>query len=220
MSVVTLKGIKDGFAAVIDDSCDFEDAIAQLKNMIVEQTIGTEEDDVIQFTVRTGNRLLNEEQTKRVEDIFSKYPQIELLKIESNVILKTESDELIEENKVNIETGIVRSGQKREYTGDLIFLGTLHEGAHISTNGSIYLIGNVHGVVQAGFPDNTDAAIIGNLNGAAQYRIADVVEIVTEDNSDKFQNYKFAHIDDLHTISVEDLKNFKEVINESRKRTE
>lgn len=220
MSDVTLKGGKDGFIVVIDDSCDFEDAMSKLKNLIVEQTIGTDEDDVIQFTVKTGNRLFDEDQNKRVKEIFGKYPQIELLKIESNVVLKEDAEKEIEDNKINIETGIVRSGQKREYSGDLIFLGTLHDGAQISTDGSIYVIGEVHGIVQAGYPDNTNAAIIGNLNGAAQYRIADVVEIVTEDNQDKFKNFKFAHIDDLHTISVEDLKNYKEVINESRKRTE
>lgn len=220
MSDVTLKGGKDGFSILIDDSSKFDDALAQLKNMIVEQTIGTSEDDVIQFTVKTGNRLFNEQQVSQVEAVFAKYPQIQLLSIESDVILKSTSEKLIEENKINIETGIVRSGQQREYEGDLIFLGTLHDGAQISTDGSIYVLGEVHGIVQAGFPNNTNAAIIGNLNGAAQYRIADVVEIVTDDDADKFQNYKFAHIDDLHTISVEDLKDYKEVINETRKRTE
>jgi septum site-determining protein MinC len=220
MSDVTLKGSKDGFSVLIDDACDFEDAISQLKNMIVEQTIGTDEDDVIQFTVKTGNRLFNDEQTERVEKVFDKYPQIELMAIESDVILKTEAEAELEDTKINIETGIVRSGQKRDYEGDLIFLGTLHEGAQISTSGSIYVLGEVHGIVQAGYPDNTNAAIIGNLDGGAQYRIADVVEFVTDDNSDKFQNYMFAHIDDLHNISVEGLQNFKEVINETRKRTE
>lgn len=220
MSDVTLKGSKDGFSVIINDDCNFEDAMSQLKNLIVEQTIGTSEDDKVQFNVKTGNRLFNDEQVDRVKKIFAKYPQIQLNEISSNVMLKSESEKLVAETKVNVETGIVRSGQKREYQGDLIFLGTLHEGAQISTNGSIYVVGQVHGIVQAGFPDNTNAAIIGNLNGAAQYRIADVVEIVTDDNEKKFTNYKFAHIDDLHTISVEDLSNFKEVNNESRKRTE
>ncbi|WP_125707976.1 septum site-determining protein MinC [Companilactobacillus zhongbaensis] len=220
MSDVTLKGSKDGFVVVIDDSSSFDDALAQLKNMIVEQTIGTQEDDTIQFTVKTGNRLFNDEQLKKIEVVFEKYPQIQLKDIESDVLLKTESEQIIEDNKMNIETGIVRSGQKKEYKGDVIFLGTLHEGAQITTDGTFYLLGPVHGIVHAGYPDNTNAAIVGNLNGAAQYRIADVVEIVTEDDADKFQNFKFAHIDDMHTISVEDLNNYKEVINELRKRTE
>lgn len=212
MSDVTLKGSKDGFVVVIDDKSSFDDALAQLKNMIVEQTIGTQEDDMIQFTVKTGNRLFDDEQIQQIKVVFEKYPQIQLKNIESDVILKSESEQIIEDNQINIETGIVRSGQKREYKGDVIFLGTLHEGAQISTDGTIYLLGPVHGIVQAGYPNNTDAAIVGNLNGAAQYRIADVVEIVTEDDADKFQNFKFAHIDDMHTISVEDLKDYKEVI--------
>lgn len=220
MSDVTLKGSKDGFSVIIDDSANFDDAMGQLKNMIVEQTIGTSEDEKIQFNVKTGNRLFTDEQITAVENVFAKYPQIQLGSITSNVIPKTTAEEMVAKNKINVETGIVRSGQKRELSGDVIFLGTLHEGAQLSTDGSIYVLGDVHGIVQAGYPDNTNAAIIGNLNGAAQYRIADVVEIVTEDNADKFTDRKYAHIDDLHTISVEDLKDFKEVINETRKRTE
>jgi len=122
-------------------------------------------------------------------------------------------------NKMTIETGIVRSGQKLEFEGDVLFLGVLHEGAKISTTGSMYILGQVEGIVQAGYPDNTSAAIFGNLENAAQLRIADVIEIITEDNADKLHNHQFAYIDEMHSISVDDLQDYKEVMNESRKRT-
>ncbi|MQS52250.1 septum site-determining protein MinC [Companilactobacillus mishanensis] len=220
MSSITLKGSKEGFSVIVDDSADFDEAISDLKNMIVEQTIGTDEDDVIRFAIKTGNRLFDKEQIKKIKSVFGKYPQIELTSVDADVQLKSEAAQIIEDNKVNIETGIVRSGQKKDFKGDLIFLGTLHEGAQITTTGSIYILGEVHGIVHAGFPDDTSAAILGNLEGATQVRIADVVEIVTEDNSDKYSNRKYAHIDDLHSISVDDIQNFKESINEPRKRND
>ena len=73
--------------------------------------------------------------------------------------------------------------------------------------------------MQAGYPDNTDASIFGNLADVDQLRIADVIEIVTDDNRKDFQNGKFAFIDDLHSISVADLGNYKDRLADLKKRT-
>ncbi|APX73061.1 septum formation initiator [Companilactobacillus allii] len=219
MSNVTLKGSKEGFVVIINDGSDFEQSLEDLKALILKQNIGSIDDDVIQFTIKTGNRLLTAAQRKTVKTVFKDYPQIEIKDIISNVEDKDEVSKLLKDNKINVETGIVRSGQKLEFEGDVLFLGVLHEGAKISTTGSIYILGQVNGIVQAGYPDNTNAAIFGNLKNAAQLRIADVIEIVTEDNADKLANHQFAYIDEMHSISVDDLQDYKEIMNESRKRT-
>lgn len=220
MSNVTLKGSKDGYSVIISDQGDFDQSLKELKELIIKQNVGSSFDDVIQFTIKTGNRLLNSEQKDEVEDIFSEYPQIEVVSIDSDVRSADEIDSMIRSTQMNIESGIVRSGQKKEYEGDVLFLGSLHKGAHISTTGSIYIIGKVEGIVQAGYPNNTDAAIFGNLANAAQLRIADVIEIVTEDNSDKFKDNQFAYIDDLHNISIDDVTNYRERLNDTKKRVE
>ncbi|WP_125567740.1 septum site-determining protein MinC [Companilactobacillus insicii] len=219
MSNVTLKGSKEGYVVIINDESDFQQALKDLKELILKQNIGSVDDDVIQFTIKTGNRLLTDAQIKEVKKTFTEYPQIEIKDIISEVESKLEVSELLKANKMNIETGIVRSGQKLEFEGDVLFLGVLHEGAQISTNGSVYILGKVNGIVQAGFPDNTSAAIFGNLKHAAQLRIADVIEIVTDENADKLHSRQFAYIDDMHSISVNDLQDYKEVMSNSRKRT-
>lgn len=219
MSNVTLKGSKEGFVVIINDESDFQQALKDLKELILKQNIGSADDDVIQFTIKTGNRLLTDAQIKEVKKSFTDYPQIEIKDIISEVESKIEVSKLLKANKMNIETGIVRSGQKLEFEGDVLFLGVLHEGAQISTNGSVYILGRVNGIVQAGYPDNTNAVIFGNLKHAAQLRIADVIEIVTDDNADKFDNHQFAYIDEMHSISVNDLADYKEVMSNSRKRT-
>ncbi|WP_125712636.1 septum site-determining protein MinC [Companilactobacillus kedongensis] len=219
MNNVTLKGSKDGYVMIISDQGDFSNSLKELKKLIANQNVGSSEEEVIQVTIKTGNRLLTDEQVKELKTSFAEYPEIEIKSIDSEVEAKSSIEKLIKDSQMNIEAGIVRSGQKLEYDGDLLFLGTLHEGAHISATGSVFIIGDVHGVVQAGFPDNTGVAICGNLTGAAQLRIADVIEIATEDNADKFKNNSFAYLDDLHTINVEDIQNYREIIKDSRKRT-
>jgi len=221
MKDIILKGDKNGYSVLIDDRANYVNAFKKLKEMIMQQNVEStnENDDVIYFTVKTGRRLFTDEQKAGIRDFFDKYPQLELKDIQADVEDKTKVDEILNANKTNIESGIVRSGQKLDYEGDLIFLGTLHRDAQICTTGSIYVLGEVNGVLQAGYPDNTNAAIFGNLKGVDQLRIADVIAIVTDDNQKDFQNGKFAFIDDLHSISVDDLANYKDRLNDLRKRT-
>lgn len=221
MKDIILKGDKNGFSVLMDDKANYVNAFKKLKELIMQQNVEStnENDDVIYFTVKTGHRLLTDEQKDGIREFFDQYPQLELKDIQSDVEDKVKVAEILKANKMNIESGIVRSGQKLDYEGDLIFLGTLHRDAQICTTGSIYILGEVNGIVQAGYPDNTKAAIFGNLQNVDQLRIADVIEIVTDDNKKDFQSGKFAFIDDLHSISVDDLTNYKDRLNDLGKRT-
>ena len=222
MSDIILKGGKDGFSVIFNENANYDDALKDLKELIMLQNVKStnENDDVISFTIKTGKRLFTNQQRESIEEFFEKYPQLELKDIESDVEDKKKVKELFDANKTNVESGIVRSGQRLEYKGDLIFLGSLHRDAQICATGSIYILGEVSGIVQAGFPDNPNAAIFGNLKDVDQLRIADVIEIVTDDNRKDFQDGKVAFINDLHAISVDDLKNYKDKINDLRKRTD
>lgn len=221
MSDIILKGDKNGFSVIIDVNANYVDAFKELKEMIMQQNVKStnEDDDVINFTVKTGNRLLNDQQKDDIRELFEKYPQLELKGIETDVESKDEVNKAMKKIQTTVESGIVRSGQKLTYEGDLIFLGTLHRDAQICATGSIYILGEVNGVVQAGYPNNTNAAILGNLQNVDQLRIADVIEIVTDDNRKDFQNGKFAFIDDMHSISLENLTNYKDRLNDLKKRT-
>lgn len=211
MSDIILKGDKNGFSVIIDAKADYDRAFKELKELIMRQNVKstTEDDDVIKFTIKTGNRLLNDDQKNSIRDFFDKFPQLELKDIQADVESKQKVAEILKENKTNVESGIIRSGQKLDYEGDLIFLGNLHRDAQICATGSVYVLGKVNGIVQAGYPDKTDAVVFGNLKDVDQLRIADVIEIVTDDNKDTFQAGKYAYIDDLHSISVDDLQNYK-----------
>ena len=211
MSDIILKGDKNGFSVIIDDKANYGAALKEMKDLIIQQNAKStnENADVIYFTVKTGHRLLTEDQKNDIRGFFDEYPQLTLKDIEADVEDNLKVADILKANRTNVESGIVRSGQKIDYEGDLIFLGTLHRDAQVRASGSIYILGDVDGIVQAGYPDNTDAMIFGNLNGVDQLRIADVIEIVTDDNKKDFQAGKYAFIDDLHSISIDDLKNYK-----------
>ncbi|AUI70970.1 septum site-determining protein MinC [Companilactobacillus alimentarius] len=221
MSDIILKGGKDGFSVIFDEKANYDEAFKELKELIMQQNVKStsENDDIINFTIKTGRRLFTDEQKESIETFFDKYPELELKDIESDVESKVDVQKLLDKNKTTVESGIVRSGQQLKYQGDLIFLGTLHRDAQICATGSIYILGEVDGIVHAGYPDNTNAVIFGNLKNVDQLRIADVIEIVTDDNRINFENGKFAFVDDLHAISIDDLKNYKNRINDLRKRT-
>lgn len=211
MSDIILKGDKNGFSVIIDDKANYGAALKEMKDLIIQQNAKStnENDDVIYFTVKTGNRLLTENQKNDIRGFFDEYPQLTLKDIEADVEDNVKVADILKANRTNVESGIVRSGQKVDYEGDLIFLGTLHRDAQVRASGSIYILGDVNGIVHAGYPDNTDAMIFGNLKDVDQLRIADVIEIVTDDNKEDFQAGKYAFIDDLHSISIDDLKNYK-----------
>ncbi|KRK99275.1 septum site-determining protein MinC [Companilactobacillus futsaii] len=211
MSDIILKGDKNGFSVIIDDKANYGDALKEMKDLIIQQNAKStnENDDVIYFTVKTGHRLLTEDQKNDIRGFFDEYPQLTLKDIEADVEDNLKVADILKANRTNVESGIVRSGQKVDYEGDLIFLGTLHRDAQVRASGSIYILGEVDGIVHAGYPDNTDAMIFGNLKDVDQLRIADVIEIVTDDNKENFQAGKYAFIDDLHSISIDDLKNYK-----------
>lgn len=221
MSDIILKGGKDGFSVIFDEKANYDEAFKELKELIMQQNVKStsENDDIINFTIKTGRRLFTDEQKESIETFFDKYPELELKDIESDVESKVDVQKLLDKNKTTVESGIVRSGQQLKYQGDLIFLGTLHRDAQICATGSIYILGEVDGIVHAGYPDNTNAVIFGNLKNVDQLRIADVIEIVTDDNRINFENGKFAFVDDLHAISIDVLKNYKNRINDLRKRT-
>jgi septum site-determining protein MinC len=211
MSDIILKGDKNGFSVIIDDKANYGAALKEMKDLIIQQNAKStnENDDVIYFTVKTGHRLLTENQKNDIRGFFDEYPQLTLKDIEADVEDNVKVADILKANRTNVESGIVRSGQKVDYEGDLIFLGTLHRDAQVRASGSIYILGDVNGIVHAGYPDNTDAMIFGNLKDVDQLRIADVIEIVTDDNKEDFQAGKYAFIDDLHSISIDDLKNYK-----------
>lgn len=213
MNSVVIRGFNQGYEIVINDSADFDQALIELNKRI--QELAKDDMGDVEFTIKTRNRFLNNKQMKRVQDILEK-ENFKVKEFLSDVVSIEEMNKIIESKQTNIETGIIRSGQKVEYIGDLIVLGAVHKGAVISATGNIFVFGLIEGIVHAGYPNNLNAVIVGDISKSSQIRIADVVA-VTSDRKKELSCNGYSFLDDLHNISTANLKEVKDIISKGEK---
>lgn len=64
MSDIILKGGKDGFSVIFNENASYNDALKELKELIMQQNVKStnENDDAISFTIKTGKRLFTSQQ--------------------------------------------------------------------------------------------------------------------------------------------------------------
>ncbi|WP_225362879.1 septum site-determining protein MinC [Apilactobacillus micheneri] len=104
----------------------------------------------------------------------------------------------------------IRNGQEVNVDGDVLFFGTVHEGGKLFASGNIYNMGNVKGIIQAGYPDNEDKLIIGNLHNAQQVRVGEQYDIVSDNPIDDEEN-TVVYVNDLHLLSYGKINDLKEI---------
>jgi hypothetical protein len=80
MSDIILKGGKDGFSVIFNENANYDDALKELKELIMQQNVKStnEDDDVISFTIKTGKRLFTDQQKESIEDFFEKVSSIRI----------------------------------------------------------------------------------------------------------------------------------------------
>lgn len=210
---ISLKGHKDGYELVLHSEASFEQITTDLKKLLgkLYKDNAKFDADKIEFSIKTGKRLLTAAEKKQIEALFADYPLFTIHRIKADVLLKDDAVEMIEKNTIHPNADIIRNGQVKTIKGDVLFTGTIHEGGILQATGNIYLLGNAEGIVSAGYPDNDSAVIVGNLSAAQQVRIADLVTIFDDENrADSFE--PVVYVNDLHKLSylrLEDLKKLR-----------
>lgn len=210
---IALKGHKDGYEIVFRSEADFHNIKKELKDLLGHLHNDNSKLDAkkVEFKIQTGNRLLTADEKKEIEDIFADYPMFSIHRIKSNVVLKDEALTVVNKSIVHPNADIVRNGQVKQIDGDVLFMGIIHEGGILQATGNIYILGDVKGIVSAGYPDNSSAVIVGNVENAQQVRIADVVTIF-DDEIQPEHNKPVMFINDLHKLSylkMDDLKKLR-----------
>lgn len=205
-----LKGTNDGYEIILDDEADLNDVFAALRKLLkkLETQTATGSSQPIAFDIQTGLRLWSADNRSEIEKIFSKFQLFSVHKIISDVITKEESARILEQESVHILDRIIRNGQIIHIQGDVLFLGKIHEGGKLIVGGNVYVLGDVHGVIQAGYPDLEDKMIIGDVHNAQQVRIGEQHEIL-DDTNQKITENTVVYVNDLHVLDygkVEDLK--------------
>lgn len=171
---VTIKGTQNGLTLLINDLCSFDEALAELKQ-VVESSRPNREDPIVSVNVELGNRYLTEKQKEQLKQIIHEGNRLAIDTIESNVITREEALKWKEESQVKAIHRIVRSGQVLEVTGDLLLIGDVNPGGMVVSTGDVYIMGNLRGTAHAGANGDRQAVIAAAYMKPSQLRIADYI---------------------------------------------
>lgn len=169
---IIIKGVKDGLIFLLDDQCDFENILSELKHKLEKTHQQLLSGPLIHITVKLGQRAISEEQSKQLYDIVRAQGNLMIQSIESD----TPSEHKLRAHaQLKVMSGIIRSGQEIDYDGDLLFLGDVHPGGTIRCTGDIYVMGALKGIAYAGINGRQEAIIAASLLKPTQMKIADIM---------------------------------------------
>lgn len=168
---VVLKGYKDGYEIELKADAAFSQILIELTELFERLKHEKEKnDEKIAFNIKTGARLLTIDQKHEIEKIVDNYPNFLVHRIVSDVINTKEALQIMDSKNVHVNGDVIRNGQVKDITGDVLFLGNLHQGGVLRATGNIYVMGSVSGIIHAGFDSNVRSIILGDISGAQQLR--------------------------------------------------
>jgi len=191
---IIIKGVKDGLIFLLDDQCDFEDIILELKHKLEKTHQQLLSGPLIHITVKLGQRVLTDEQSKLLTEIVRAKGNLMIQGIESDA---PAAHKLRAHAQLKVMSGIVRSGQEVEYDGDLLLLGDVHPGGVIRCAGDIYVMGALRGSAHAGMDGRKEAIIVASVLKPTGLKIADIMGQPQNEEGDGLMEYGYIENEQL-----------------------
>ncbi|MBO8163826.1 MAG: septum site-determining protein MinC [Brevibacillus sp.] len=174
-SKVTIKGTKDGLVFIMDDTCSFDELLADLREKIEHSHQQILTGPLIRVTLKLGKRYCTPEQLEELTQIIRQKGNLVIHTIDTEVISKEEAYAELSKTNFLIEARTIRSGQVLEFDGDILILGDVNPGGTVKSTGSIYVMGSLRGVAHAGINGDTGKVIASSSLQPTQLRIAEVI---------------------------------------------
>ncbi|WP_087842416.1 septum site-determining protein MinC [Lactiplantibacillus plantarum] len=206
---VVLKASNDGYELILRQEASFDDIMVDLKVLLDRLQADNTTDKQISFDLDTASRLLTAEQNQKVTQLIQRYPLFSIHKLTADVILTADALAMIERDTVHLVNQIIRNGQVVEITGDVLFFGKIHEGGVLRATGSIFVMGEVNGALEAGYPDHNDAVIVSPLATVPRVRVGELLELVDLENVVDGTNV--VYINDIQALDYQPLQQLKRV---------
>lgn len=212
MQAAVLRGTQNGYDLVLKQSASLDQILVDLKTLLENLKVDPQAQEAtkVSLDVLTEDRILTAEERQQIEQLVGQYPRFEIHKIAANVMTIADAVQMKERENVHLLSKVIRNGQEVDMTGDVLFLGTIHEGGKLQTTGNIFSMGNVAGILQAGYPDDESKLVMGNLKTAQQIRIAEQFDIIDPDNLEA-STQTVAYVNDLHVLSYGNLNQLKKI---------
>lgn len=171
---ILIKGTRNGLTLLIDDTCSFEVAMAELREKLASNKHQKDE-PIVSVSVQLGNRYLHKWQEEQLVNIIEEENNFMLHSCESNLVQKEEALEWLANDKIKLINRMVRSGQVVEVTGNLLLIGDVNPGGEVMATGNIYILGKLTGIAHAGCNGDTQTIIAASYMKPNQLRIADYI---------------------------------------------
>ncbi len=185
---VTIKGIKDGLVFLLDDECEYEELLAELRYKLEHSHQNILTGPIIHVDVKMGSRRITEDQ---------KQDMLDILKQKGNLLIRSVEFPESEPKQAPVYailSGMVRSGQVLRHDGDLLFLGDVNPGGSILCTGDIYILGALRGLAHAGFEGNEEAIIAASHFAPTQLRIAEQISRPPDEWETRETSMEFAFL--------------------------
>ncbi|MCD7032926.1 septum site-determining protein MinC [Metabacillus sp. GX 13764] len=209
--LVMIKGTKDGLSLFMDDMCSYSQLLSELETMLSARQYVQENGPATGVIVKAGNRFLTVEQEEEITAAISKNKSLAVEKIESNVLTKSEAQQLAAEKNIHTEVRMVRSGQVLKTEGDLLLIGDVNPGASVAAGGNIYILGSLKGMAHAGINGNREAVIAASKMVPAQLRIAEEWNTAPEHPESSESEMECAYIDGEGRIKIDRLQQLSHI---------
>ncbi|MBM7620450.1 septum site-determining protein MinC [Bacillus tianshenii] len=159
---VTIKGTKEGLTLHLDDTCSFQELLAEIEAKLASNS-NPDDSPLLGVRLKVGNRFLTNKQQEKLRNVIRSKKNFIVEEIESNVITKEQAIQWKEENEIVPVARMVRSGQVLEVKGDLLLIGDVNPGGTVKAGGNIFVLGALRGNAYAGLLGNNEAVIAASL---------------------------------------------------------
>lgn len=191
---VIIKGQKDGLHFMLDEKCDFGELITELEYKLAKTHTNILTGPVIHVLIKTGQRVLSEEQQGKIRQALAKQGNLIIQGFEHD---KTpDSTPSSFHSGLKIIKGVVRSGQTISESADILYLGDINPGGNIRSTGSIIIMGALRGVAHAGTEGDQQAIIAASYLKPTQLRIAEQISRPPDEWEHQDAYMEFAYLKD------------------------
>ena len=213
-SYVHIKGTKDGLVLRLDDQCAYSEVVEELERKVSESGI----DGKVEVQLHLGNRYCTEQQKQQLINVVQNTGKMRVSKVHSDVLTTEESDQKFLQQRCEIYTGIIRSGQIVRSTGDIVIVGDVNPNGRIEAGGNIYVLGKLKGIAHAGVEGNKEALITAAFFAPTHVLIADQTQTMSNEQQFvmKHREQLCAYLNSYGQISyshVQDIRKLRPFLN-------
>jgi septum site-determining protein MinC len=210
--IVSIKGIKEGLAIILDETADFNAILFEINKKLEPAAKFFASSSI---DIKVTGRKLDEEQWSLLRQLILKltgsdigeYNPEHYKEVKYKSINLTSNPNIsnagAEEGMTSFYKGTVRSGQLIKYNGNVEIIGDVHPGGEVTATGNIIVVGTLRGRVHAGSKGNKNAFVAAAELRPTQIRICEVIAKDDDKGRKKSKSPEIAYLKD-ESIYIDD----------------